>query len=310
MKISRAHQVAAVAATLALGVTAALDSTLGTVSTAWADTAPTQYQPWTGGQPNQASQQMIQELKAMVAQAEKDKAASPDFLADLKNLVTRYETAAAAPPATPSQAKPFVDAFADGDYTNNPAWKVSAGSWRVDRSGSNTGLVSKIRQQASLESLLGGILNQPGTSTQPANQDYASIYTKAVLPAAFTFATTLTSGDRYGGLHLGLYQGASAQNQYRITYQPGNQKGLLLQRVSAQGAVTLGSFNGAVNLEDGKVHTLSMTRDSAGKMTVLVDGKLAISASDTAMKGDFDGLLLSNVGGSYWIRKISVQPQI
>jgi len=270
---------------------------------ALAQSTTTQYQPWTGAQQGQATQKLVTDLKAIIAQGEKDQAASPDFLADLKKVIAAYEAA-----STPSQAKPFLDDFSDGEYASNPAWKVSAGSWSVDRGGSNIGLVSKMRRQESLDTLLGGLLNPQGTQSQNS-QSYASIYTKAKLPAAFTFTTGFTSKDRYGGLHMTLYQGASAQNQYRVTYQPGNQTGLLLQRVSAQGAVTLGSFNGAVNMEDGKPHEVTLSRDSAGKMTVLVDGKLAISASDTTLKGDFDGVLYTNVGGSYWIRKVAVQPQ-
>ena len=185
---------------------------------------------------------------------------------------------------------------------------MTAGAWQVDKSGSNRGLVSKIRQQANLNSLLGNLLNPQGTQSQSANAQYAAIYTKAKLPASFTASTKFTSKDRYGGLQISLYQGASAQNQYRLAYQPGNQQGLVLQRVAASGATVLGSYNGAINLEDGNAHDLSFSRNAAGKMTVLLDGQTAISATDTSLSGDFDGILLTNVGGSYWIREVSVKP--
>ncbi|MBL8708089.1 MAG: hypothetical protein JNL25_02750 [Rhodospirillaceae bacterium] len=300
MKNSRCGAAQALALALAAS---ALAVPLGTLP-AWADTTPAPtYQPWTGSQQGQAAQQLLKDLKAMVAQAEKDQAASPDFLADLKKLIAQYEAA-----ATPSLGKPFFDDFADGEFLASPAWKVSAGTWSLDKSGSNFGLVSKIRQQQSLETLLGGILNPQGAA-QPAKQEYAAIYTKAKLPGAFTFATVFTSKDRYGGFTASLYQGASAQNQYRVTYQPGNQTGLVLQRISPQGAVALGALAGGIKLEDGKPHELTLTRDGAGKMQVLIDGKLAITASDTTLKGDFDGVLLTNVGGSYWVRSVSVQPR-
>lgn len=269
--------------------------------------AQSTYQPWTGTQQGQITSQMLKDLKAIIAQGEKDQAASPDFLADLKKVVANYETAMT--PAPPSQAKSFLDEFADGEFANNPTWKVTAGSWTVDKGGSNVGLVSKMRQQQSLETLLGGILNPQGQTQSQQQQQYAAIYTKAKLPQAFNFTTRFTSKDRYGGLYLSLYQGASAQNQYRIAYQPGNQTSLVLQRVSQQGATNLGTLNGALNLENGAPHDITMTRDAAGKISVLVDGKLAISATDTTLKGDFDGILYTNVGGSYWIRKVSVQPQ-
>lgn len=272
----------------------------------------TTYQPWTAPQAESpATQKLVTELKAIIAQGEKDKAASPDFLADLKKSIATYEAAlpGSGTAAPVSQAKPFSDSFADGEFTSNPAWKVSAGSWSVDRGGSNIGLVSKMRRQESLDTLLGGLLNPQGTQQQNGQTAYASIYAKAKLPAAFNFTTSFTSKDRYGGLHMSLYQGASAQTQYRVSYQPGSKTGLLLQRVTPQGATTLGSFQGAVNLEDGKPHDVTLLRDAAGKMTILVDGKLAITANDPTLKGDFDGILYTNVGGSYWIRKVSVQPQ-
>lgn len=271
---------------------------------ALAQSTTTQYQPWTGTQQGQATQTMVKDLKAVIAQGEKDQAASPDFLADLKKVIATFEAA-----TTPSQAKPFLDEFADGNYTTAPVWKVSAGSWAVDRGGSNVGLVSKMRQQQGLETLLGGLLNPQGSTQQQNTQQYASIYSVAKLPGAFNFTTSFTSKDRYGGLYMSIYQGASAQNQYRVVYQPGNQTSLVLQRVSAQGATTLGSLNGALNLENGKPHDVTLVRDAAGKMTVLIDGKVAINASDATLKGDFDGVLLTNVGGSYWVRKVSVQPQ-
>ena len=79
--------------------------------------------------------------------------------------------------------------------------------------------------------------------------------------------------------------------------------------MTASGAVTLGAYNGAVGLEDGGVHELSMSRTSAGKMTVTVDGQTAISATDKSFTGDFDGILITNVGGSYWLREVSVNPR-
>ena len=267
--------------------------------------AQSTYQPWTGTQQGQLTAQMLKDLKAVIAQGEKDQAASPDFLADLKKVVANYEAA-----MTPSEAKPFLDEFADGEFAANPAWKVTAGSWTIDTGGSNRGLVSKMRQQQSLDSLLGGLLNPQGQTTQSQSQQYAAIYTKAKLPAAFTFTTRFTSKDRYGGLYMSLYQGASAQNQYRLVYQPGNQASLVLQRVSQQGATNLGTLNGVLNLEDGKPHDIVMSRDATGKINVTVDGKQALSATDATLKGDFDGILYTNVGGSYWIRRVAVDPKM
>lgn len=294
--------------TLALALTATAGLTLGGLllpaAPAQAENAVPTYQPWTGTTQGKASQKMLTDLKAKIAQAEKDQAASPDFIADLKQVIAEYEAATMV-----SQAQPFLDNFSDGEFATNPTWKVTAGSWQVDKSGNNKGLVSKIRQQANLNSLLGNLLNpQGGTTQQTANAQYAAIYTKAKLPGLFTASAKFTSKDRYGGLQMSLYQGASAQNQYRVAYQPGNNQGLVLQKVTANGATVLGSYNGVINLEDGNVHTLSFSRDSTGKMIVLLDNQTAINANDKSLTGDLDGILLTNVGGSYWIREVSVKP--
>lgn len=293
--------------TLALALTATASLTLGGVllpaTPAQAENAVPTYQPWTGTTQGKASQKMLTDLKAKIAQAEKDQAASPDFIADLKQVIAEYEAATMV-----SQAQPFLDNFSDGEFATNPTWKVTAGAWQVDKSGSNKGLVSKIRQQANLNSLLGNLLNPQGGTTQQTNAQYAAIYTKAKLPGFFTASAKFTSKDRYGGLQMSLYQGASAQNQYRVAYQPGNNQGLVLQKVTASGATVLGSYNGVINLEDGNVHELAFSRDATGKMIVLLDNQTAINANDKSLTGDLDGILLTNVGGSYWIREVSVKP--
>jgi hypothetical protein len=272
-----------------------------------------QYQPWTGA----AAQQMknlIAELKAKIAAAESSQAASPDFLADLKGLAAKYEALQAAggnptgPTGPAAGTQVFADDFSDGDYTSNPAWKVSAGSWTVDRGGTYHGLVSKIRPQQSsnnLNSVLGALLQQP--SNQSQNQStFASIYTPAPIPNAFAMKVTFSSKDKQGALNLGVYQGASGSTLYRVVYQPGQTPGLSIQKVTSQGATTLGESNGAVNLEDAHPHELTLTRDGKGRMKVLVDNQVAVTARDNSLSGDMSGLLFVNSGGAYWIRSVTV----
>ena len=130
----------------ALGLSALL-----AVPVAEADTTTTtqQYQPWSGAA-GQQMKNMIAELKAKIAAAEQSQAASPDFLADLKATVSKYEAmqtsgGSGGTSGTPAGTKIFSDDFSDGDYTSNPTWKVSAGTWAIDQGGTNHGLVSKVR---------------------------------------------------------------------------------------------------------------------------------------------------------------------
>jgi hypothetical protein len=316
MKSSRKPSICAVL--LAAGISAAaLLAGSGRADPAWADstgtTAAPAYQPWAGAT-GQQLKNLIADLRAKIAAAQASQAASPDFLADLKALADKYEAlqtsgqasgtaATATAPAAGTQI--FNDDFSDNDYTSNPAWKVSAGTWSVDKSGQHSGLVSKIRpQKLNLNNVLGALLDQ-NQSANGANQ-FASIYTPVKIPNAFVLTVKLQSTDKQGALNLGVYQGAAGSTLYRMVYQPGATPGLSIQKVTPQGATTLGSYNGRVKLEDDAIHTLAFSRDGSGNMKIALDGKNVAAATDTSITGDMTGLLFINSGGAYWIRSVNV----
>lgn len=270
------------------------------------------YQPWGGysqSQANQTSDQKLQklltDLNALIKKAEAANAADPNFIADLKKLAAQY-------PTTPASQKGVIflsDNFADGNYTTNPAWKVSAGAWKVDTKGANIGLSSSIGQSTSNKvtgnDLLKAIL---GVQEQQAPQStYASIYTPAAIAGTFRMTMKLTSASKGGPLNIGPYQGASANSGYRLVYQPGSDVGIVLQRFTGNKITQVGAYYDPINLEDGKVHELLWQRESTGKMRVYLDGQQLIIATDTQIAGQFDGWLNVNQGGSYWIREIKVE---
>jgi hypothetical protein len=271
-------------------------------------TGTTQYTPWAGAA-GQQMKTMIADLKAKIAAAEQSQAASPDFLADLKALVAKYETMQTSGQTAGGGMAPgtqiLLDTFSDGNYTSNPTWKVSAGVWQVDLGGNNRGLLSKVRpQKLNINNVLGSLLNpQAGTSAQ---EQFASIYTPVKIPNAFSLRVALTSKDKQGALNLGAYQGSSGSTLYRMVYQPGASPGIAIQKVTSAGAVTLGSYNSVVNLEDGNPHALTFTRDAQGNMKVLLDDKAVASAKDTSITGDMAGLLFINSGGAYYMREVKV----
>jgi len=268
------------------------------------------YKPWAGAT-GQQLKGLITDLKTKIAAAEKSEAASPDFLDDLKALVAKYEAlqtsgAGAAAPGIAPGTQVFTDTFADGNYTANPAWKVSAGTWTVDPSGNNRGLNSKVRpQKLNINNVLGALLNSQSGSTNSQNQ-FASIYTPAKIPNAFALKVALTSKDKQGALNLGVYQGASGSTMYRMVYQPGAAPGIAIQKVTSSGATTLGSYNSVVNLEDGNPHALVFSRDAQGNMKVTLDDQSVATAKDTSLTGDMTGLLFINSGGAYYMREVTV----
>ena len=274
------------------------------------------YQPWAGATAapvNQTSDQKLQklvtDLNALIKKAESANAADPNFITDLKKLSAQYPVNGAIPSALGGPGTVFLsDNFSDGNFTVNPVWKVSAGSWKVDNKGATQGLSSVIGASTSskvtgndvLKAILGVQQQQAPAST------YASIYTAAPIANTFKMTMRFISGNKNGPLNIGPYQGASASSGYRLVYQPGNETGLVLQRIVGNQVTLVGAYNDPINLEDGKMHELMWQREASGKMRVYLDNQQLIIATDTQIKGNLDGWLNVNQGGSYVIREIKV----
>lgn len=277
-------------------------------------TSTTRYSAWQGGASNQQLQAFVSKLKSMVDEADKAKAADPVFIQDLRDLIASAQTPAAttAAPAALPTLRLFYDDFRDGNYTASPTWKVTAGTWTVDVLGNNTGLKSTIippgqtsSQNIKLNDVLGALL-QPQGSQDTTNAAYASIYTAAKITNVFKVRLDMISKEKFGRLDFGPYQGAGGSTAYRVTYFPGGNPGLALQRVTAQGTTTIGSYKQPLSLESDKPHAIEFLRDGAGVMTVSVDGKPLISVTDTTITKPFDGLLIINSGGRYAIRAVTI----
>jgi hypothetical protein len=302
MKRSNLGRASVAAVLIGLGVGGASGAALGQEST---------YQPWSGATQaqNQTSDQklktLVTDLNTLIKKAEAANAADPNFLADLKQLTAKY-------PVTTSLGGPGTvflhDNFSDGNYTTNPVWKVSAGSWKVDTKGATQGLSSTIgassNNKITGDDVLKAIL---GAQQQEAPQStYASIYTATPIANTFRMTMKFVSGNKNGPLYIGPYQGASASSGYRLVYQPGDEVGLVLQRFVGNQVTQVGSYNDPINLEDGKAHELMWQREATGKMRVYLDNQQMIIATDTQITGNLDGWLNVNQGGAYWIREIKV----
>jgi hypothetical protein len=277
------------------------------------------YAPWQAQVQTGTMPELVKNLRTLIDKAERDKAANPLFLKDLRSLADQYGGAVAGWPV-----KLLYDDFQDGQYTSNPAWSVTAGEWQVANVGGTPALFSQVRlpnasgqssNKASdvLLSALGAVLNQQNDQNQQSNQSQqgqnprATILTPVAITDQFSIKLVMISGgERVGQFNFGPFAGKRTDSSYQITYEPGAARGLVLSRITDRSVQTLASSSGSVDLEDGKNHVVEWNRGPGGKMTVNLDGKLVLQATDVGGHKPFTGFVMVNSGGSYGVRSVTI----
>jgi len=270
------------------------------------DDTSKKYQEWPGaGSSSDDVDKLVQDIQKLIEQAERDKAADPQFLDDLRGVLADYQN--------PWTTRLLYDDFRDGNYTASPAWTVSSGVFKVKKEGSNVGLKSSVitqdaatQQQQTTGNLVLDIMNATN-QRQPTSFQYSAIYTPLKMTNAFATRIEFTSIDRFGRMDFGPYLGQSGATAYRVAYLPGQTKdSLRLIRITPKGAVAIATYKGGLNLEDGRRHVLEWTRDRNGAMVVNLDGQEMMRATDRTINNAFDGFLMINSGGTYWVRSVTV----
>jgi hypothetical protein len=273
------------------------------------------YQPWQGpynsptpGQPGDV-QQLVKQLRQLIAKAEKAKAADPKFLRDLKNLTDSYDN------PWPNQI--FFDNFSNGQYPDNRRWNVSAGNWRIVTQPS-PGLATRVNTQQSgqygnnnqnvLNGLLGALIAPQGNN-QSQNQQgngYAGISAPVAIPNAFNLHIEFSASHDAQRLDMGMYRNNS-DGGYFLSYMPTAPRGFQLTVVvPGQQSRLLALTAASINLNGQGTHAVDWKRDRDGRMIVALDGQEIMNVTDTSLRKPFDGFAMGNSGGFYIIRSVAI----
>jgi len=284
------------------------------------------YESWsppgsTSSQPSSASaDNLLKDLKALVDDAEKARAADRMFLRDLRDLMARYQRQLTKQPGT---QRLMFDDFVDGDITRNPTWKIVSGEYWVEqgyglrsKSEAASSSVSTTNGKMSKEelaiSILGAVLqgsNKTKTAPAPAPTkiEPAVLSTPVRISNAFALSTGFSSWKNEGSFAFAVTQGTGSAG-YRLVYKPkqtAHGASLELVRVTSRGQGTLDSTS-ITALEDKKNHSLEWTRAKDGQMTVNLDGKKVLSTRDASFRDPFDAVAIINAGADVIVKSVEV----
>jgi len=270
-------------------------------------------------------QDLIDELRTELERGEKERLIDPWFLRDLRQAIDRYDN--------PWDRLIFEDAFSSRGSRPEPPWQVVAGEILVDWRYGMRSVVEPVavelqaeapqeeEPEGKLDQLFGALLKRAaGKREQAQSQPTLDLGTElkpaaAIVPKpitnAFSIRMEVTSRPVEGvdapRFEFGPYQGESAAAGYRLALLPGRRPSLELTSTSSRGTVsTIDLHDGALALEDGKVHVVEWTRNVDGRMAVSVDGTQVMDAGDRRFTGNFDGFSLANQGGDFALRTIRI----
>jgi hypothetical protein len=259
---------------------------------------------------------LLKELKQLTREAAKHRAADPQFLSYLKDLARRY--------SWPWKELIVSDQFHDGEYGQNPAWRVVSGSFDVRRQGLITSTDAADRHNSNrsqrrnkddfakqilgdiLQDLSGGKRKNKQRDRRYQRPTKGTIYPKAHIPNQFAIMLKLRAkASQSGVFEVGIGQGKKASGYY-FRYEGGQYPSRSLLKKHRRGQAVIEQVADQVHLEDGKLHDLLITRGRRGRLTVTIDGETKIRIRDRSFRDPFDKFVLTNYKGTYAIKSVAI----
>lgn len=272
------------------------------------------------GRQDGAPQQLVDELHAIVAKAERERSADRDFLNALRDFIDKHDQ--------PWSRSVLNDAFADGNYTRSPTWKVTQGQFSVDRryglysrasvnsSQSNSATGGQQNKQKVAEqlatALLGSILNQgksnnsaPDSTAQRTNtaRGEARITTTINSTNVFAIDVDISGLSTGGALQLGMQESAASRIGYRVILEADGR--LQMIRLNDRGSAILDSADTST-LSDNQRQRVRWTRGRTGRMRLELNGRVLLDATDRTNDQGFSEFSIVNVGGELGVRQVAI----
>ncbi|MBL4720685.1 MAG: hypothetical protein JKY20_06100 [Alphaproteobacteria bacterium] len=280
--------------------------------------AQSRYESWR--QKPDKLESIVQDLRALVDEADHARAADPRFLSDLRTLANKY--------SDPWPALLIQDSFRDGDFTRNPAWIVDSGFFETPYSGGLRSLTVEPARIATREEpaprqdrpediaaiLLGQILNQGRSREEPRRQATApaempqntrpgEIHLTAPVTNAFSLTINFRAEALSEAFGIGFFQTADRRTGYTLIHAA--EHGFRLERRGARGAIDIATSPTVLTLKTA--HELVWTRAADGAMIVTLDGATLFTITDRGFRDDWRGLTVTNTGGDITISTIKVK---
>lgn len=279
----------------------------------------------------------MEEVDQVADSAERRRAASPDIVERLREIVRRYAPptgttqapprAAAAPndtpwrspaptpaPTTPApQVSPalthviFRDSFADGDYDNRPGWRVRSGSFYVDtqrrlRTEVQSSQPTREGSNGDLPlAIIGAILGQSGNSSG-ASTSPATIDLPTAVPADFRVESAISTLGGDGAIQLTMLStaGPASNLSVRLAFE-----GTKLQVALVKGDRTvLGQT--MLQRQNSAVTTVRIAwRQFRGKAQVQLNGRPILNR-DVGTVSPYNTVRITNLLGNFAIDDVEL----